>query len=302
MILPLFGVVPLSPFSLEDWGVILEFRLPRLLAAWMIGALLSLSGLIFQAMLRNPLADPYILGVASGGALGAAVVLHFGLSFSFWLLSAPAIGAFIGALLITLLLYLIAFWRSFSPLRLILLGVMLNFFCSSLILLLQALGEPSRSYELMHWLMGRIGFITGEELLLLTELSLGALLFSLFIAPRLNLLALGPELAQLRGLRVKRIAIALFLVISLLLGVLVALSGPIGFVGLIIPHIARFFVGEDYRKLSWLVFPLGGSFLMLAQWLSTTLFPPAELPLGVVTALLGAPFFLMLLFRRNGVP
>lgn len=297
---PLFGLTFLNPFDSNDWLILVEFRFPKVVATWLVGASLALSGMVFQALLRNPLADPYILGVASGSSFGAAIALYGGINFVFLWVTATELFAFLGALGVTLFLYLSAFRGDYQPLRLILLGVIISLFIGSLLLLLQAVGPPEKGYALLKWMMGRIDYLSYGLLfrLFLLACTVAGVLY--FTAPQLNLISNGLVQAQVWGLNPHRLVGGLFLTMSLMIAFLVAHFGPIGFIGLIVPHIARLLLGDDYRLLWWGVIPLGGGLLLLANLGASLLFRPAELPVGVITALLGAPFFLLLLLRREG--
>lgn len=282
--------------------LIKTFRLPRLMAAGMIGAVLALSGMIYQAMLQNPLAEPFILGVASGAALGVALVIHFGISvgvFSIIGLSSTAIGAFLGALAVSGLIYLLSFRHLEKTLTLLLLGVILNFFISSLIMLLQAIGEPHKVLTMIDWMMGRLTLVESHELWQLAVIS-GLFLLAIYrLSPHLNLLSLGRVAAQTRGLSLKPVISLLFIMVSLVVGYAVSLAGPIGFVGLIVPHIVRITLGNDHRQNWPVVALLGAVLLMSADLVAQTMLYPADLPVGVITSILGAPLFLYLLLSNK---
>lgn len=286
----------------DGFELIKTFRLPRLMAAGMIGAVLALSGMIYQAMLQNPLAEPFILGVASGAALGVALVIHFGISvgvFSIIGLSSTAIGAFLGALAVSGLIYLLSFRHLEKTLTLLLVGVILNFFISSLIMLLQAIGEPHKVLTMIDWMMGRLTLVESHELWQLAVIS-GLFLLAIYrLSPHLNLLSLGRVAAQTRGLSLKPVISLLFIMVSLVVGYAVSLAGPIGFVGLIVPHIVRITLGNDHRQNWPVVALLGAVLLMSADLVAQTMLYPADLPVGVITSILGAPLFLYLLLSNK---
>ena len=286
----------------DGFELIKTFRLPRLMAAGMIGAVLALSGMIYQAMLQNPLAEPFILGVASGAALGVALVIHFGISvgvFSIIGLSSTAIGAFLGALAVSGLIYLLSFRHLEKTLTLLLVGVILNFFISSLIMLLQAIGEPHKVLAMIDWMMGRLTLVESHELWQLAVIS-GLFLLAIYrLSPHLNLLSLGRVAAQTRGLSLKPVISLLFIMVSLVVGYAVSLAGPIGFVGLIVPHIVRITLGNDHRQNWPVVALLGAVLLMSADLVAQTVLYPADLPVGVITSILGAPLFLYLLLSNK---
>lgn len=295
---------PLNLTTVEGQEIIKIFRLPRFLTACLIGAGLALSGMVYQALLQNPLAEPFILGVASGAALGVALVIHFGVNITlasslFVGLASKGLAAFLGALLVSILIYLLSFKRLESPFVLLLVGVVLNFFISSLILFLQVIGEAEQVLSLMDWMMGRLLFISYSELALLAIISFLFLVGVILLAPTLNLLSMGVVQAKSRGVSLRWVITFLFISVSLFVGYSVALSGPIGFVGLIAPHGIRLILGNNHQKNWPLIALLGANILVLADFLSQTFLYPAEIPVGVVMALVGAPFFLWLLLSNT---
>lgn len=277
--------------------VLLSLRLPRALLGALVGGALASSGVAFQALLRNPLADPYILGVSGGAAVGALTVALF--------LSADAspllpLCAFGGAALSALAVFLLARRRSgISPERLILMGVVVGAFLNAVIMLMVTLAPPGKIPGALYWLMGDLGLGTPRRVaVLFPYVALGTVLLYL-LSRGLDLLLLGEHAAFQAGLSVERVKTATYLTASLLAGSVVAVSGLIGFVGLIVPHGARVLVGSGHRRLLPAAFLLGGAFLVLSDTLARAASPAGELPVGAVTALAGAPFFLYLL-RRNG--
>ncbi len=280
--------------------VVLTLRLPRVLLGALVGAALSCSGVSFQALLRNPLADPYILGVSGGAAVGAmtARLLLPGESF----LPLP-LCAFLGAALAASAVFLLARRRSgVSRERLILMGVIVGAFLNALIMMMVALAPPGRIPGAVYWLMGDLSLGTpGRVGLLAPYVAAGAGI--LFLLSRgMDLLLLGDEAAFQSGLPVERVKTAVYLTASLLAGSVVAVSGLIGFVGLIVPHGARSIVGSGHRRLLPAALLLGGTFLVVADVIARVAGPSGELPVGAVTALSGAPFFLYLLRRDGGKP
>jgi len=308
-------VLLLAPQIGEDWinplaedlseldeHIFFNLRIPRVLFAFVCGAALSLSGMAFQAMFRNPLATPFTLGVSSGASLGGALYIRFGLAFSLLGLPGITLFAFCGALLTLLVVYLLTRLRgAFNTATLLLAGIAINFFCSSLILFVQYLSGLGDSFQIMRWMMGALD-ITGYQKLLqvLPFFLLGTGILSVLIHD-LNLLLTGEELAISRGVTVSRTKKLLFLAASLLVGSVVAFCGPIGFVGMMAPHICRLLIGHDHRWLAPATLLFGGLFLVLCDTVARTLVSPAEIPVGVITALLGGPFFLVLLLNRKGL-
>lgn len=298
MIAPMFGLTFMTPWG-EQSSIFWQMRFPRMLAAWCVGAGLSVSGLVFQAILRNPLAEPFTLGVAAGASLGAAIYIYLGLSFTLGLISGISFAAFLGATLITLLIYTMHFRRQADPMRLLLMGVILTFFISSILMLLQSLGKSSSALAMMSWMMGRFSMISLTELwqlLLVTIVGLG--IISLF-SGQLNLLQQGDVVAFTRGVDSSKTMGILFLVVSLMTGIFVALTGPIGFVGMLVPHVVRKLFGADHRWLIPASILLGGTILIVADTIGSLLLRPAEIPVGVVTAIFGAPFFLYILLKKQ---
>jgi iron complex transport system permease protein len=289
--------VPGHPEAEVFWSL----RVPRTVAAFLSGAGLSLGGLVFQALFRNPLATPFTLGVASGSAFGASVYFWLGISFLGGI--GPLGASLLGAALSMTLVYLAT--RSQGGLStpvMLLAGVIVNFFFSSLVLFIQYLSSSTDSLRIMGWLMGSL---VGLETARLADLAFVVVAGAVAIrsmAPEIDLLVTGEELAASRGVEVKRTKLFIFVVASVMVGAIVSLAGPIGFVGLMVPQAARWFLGWSHRILSLACFFLGGAFLVLADLLARVILAPAEIPIGVITALAGGPFFLLTLFsvRRKG--
>lgn len=303
IVAPSFGLKWIWPWESDEALIYWQMRVPRVLSAWLLGAGLALSGMVFQALLCNVLAEPFILGVASGAALGAASYIYLGLSFSLWIFSGISLLAFLGASLISTLIYIVAFWRREigrdPTFKLLLMGVILSFFTSSLIMLLQAVGNPARALEFMRWMMGSLsGLHYGDVIQLSIMVALGGL-GALYSSPKLNILQHGNIVALTRGVHPQRVMAQLFLLITAMVALFVAIAGPIGFVGLVVPHLARRYFGNDHRQLTPVAMLLGGAVLVIADLLGVLLFAPAEIPVGVITAILGAPFFLYLLFKQD---
>lgn len=280
--------------------VVLSLRLPRALLGAMAGGALAASGTAFQALLRNPLADPYILGVSGGAAVGALAAL---------LLLPAAVAlplplcAFGGAALASSAVFLLARRRGgISRERLILMGVIVGAFLNALIMMIVALSPPGRIPGAVYWLMGDLGQGTAERVAGLAPYAAAGSAGLLLFARGMDLLLLGDDAAFQAGLPVERVKTAVYLLASLLAGSVVAVSGLIGFVGLIVPHGARALVGSGHRRLVPAAFLLGAAYLVLADLLARTVSPSGELPVGAVTALSGAPFFLVLLRRDGGRP
>ena len=283
-------------------GIILvHVRLPRVLLAFLVGGCLAAVGVALQALLRNPLADPYVLGISSGAALGASVAMLLGLGATVLAFSALPLFAFAGGLLSILVVYRIAVAYGRLPVHTLLLaGVILNAIFSALIMFITSIMDPNRSFGMMAWLMGAI---IAPEYPSLAALALyiaagGLVLFK--HARSLDVLTLGEESARALGVEVEGLKRIVFVISALLTGAVVSVSGLIGFVGMVIPHAVRMVLGADHRLLLPASALVGGMFLTVADAVARTALAPGEIPVGVVTALAGGPFFIYLLARRKG--
>lgn len=273
--------------------IIQELRLPRALAAFATGAMLAMAGVMMQVLLRNPLADPYILGVSGGAAVGALGVIMLGLSV-LWMPTA----AFGGALLSVLLVFGLAGRRQgWSTTRLLLTGVVISAGWGALINLMLSTSSNQTVHSMLFWLMGDLSQSRGE--LWHFGLILAVLVLMMANARPLNAMARGELQAAALGVDVRRLRLMLYLGASLLTATAVTLAGSIGFVGLVIPHALRLAGARDHRKLLPAAVLLGGSFLMMADSLARTLIAPQQLPVGVLTAVLGVPAFLLILYRSR---
>jgi len=294
------GVATDSVSGISPAIIVWEVRLPRLLLAALVGASLAVVGVALQALLRNPLADPYILGISSGAALGAALALQFGVAWEIGGLSAVQVAAFGFASLTILAVHRIAVADGRIPVQTLLLaGVIINAILSALILFLTSLSDSTSAFRLFFWLMGSvatIGYAGLGALAVTVVIGVGALCAQ---GRNLNLLSLGEDPAQGLGLDVERIKRVIFVVTALLTGVAVAVSGLIGFVGMIVPHAVRMVLGPDHRLLLPASALVGGLFLAVADTVARTLLAPMELPVGVMTALCGGPFFIYLLVSHR---
>ena len=274
--------------------VVFELRLPRALAAFAVGGMLALAGALMQVLLRNPLADPYVLGISGGAAVGALLSLLAGLG---GLLLAG--NAFLGALAAMLLVFGLAHGRgAWTPTRLLLTGVVVAAGWGALISLILALAPERGLHGMLFWLMGDLAHAPAPWWGLLA-CALG-LLLSLPLARDLNVLARGELAASALGVAVPRLRLALYFIASLLTAGAVTLAGSIGFVGLVVPHLLRLLGLRDHRHLLPGCVLAGGSLLVLADTLARSVVAPQQLPVGVITALLGVPLFLYLLNRRGG--
>ncbi len=276
-------------------ALLLEVRLPRVLAAAALGGALAVAGVGFQALLRNPLADPYVLGVSGGASLGGALALVAGLASPF----VPA-AAFGGALFtLAALARLARVGGRTNVYTLLLTGAIFNATSAALLLLLQSVASGEDLHSLIFYLMGRVPVMAGWELAFLGTATVGVAAWLGARGRDLNALALGEEGAMQLGVDVEGLQRGVLVAASLVTGLAVARAGLVGFVGLVIPHLLRLLFGPDHRRLAPLAALVGGAGLVLADLLARTVLAPRELPVGAVTALVGGPFFLALL-RSQG--
>jgi iron complex transport system permease protein len=295
-----FGLASLSDGNVRDASIILDLRLPRVIAGALVGAALSVAGSVLQALLRNPLADPYVLGISSGAAVGAVLAILFGLGATILGSYAVPGAAFAGALLTLLFVYFIARVEGRVPAQTMLLtGVIISAFFSAIIMFLISATSDERLYSVTFWLMGNLEYVASQALgiIFIYLLSGSAVLFSL--AKDLNLMSMGEETASELGVEVERVKKTAFIFTSLITGAVVSVSGLIGFVGLAVPHLTRMIWGPDHRFLIPASALLGAMVLILADTIARTVMAPSEIPVGVVTALAGAPFFVYLLRRKR---
>lgn len=289
-----------GPGSTES-VVVLGLRLPRIGAAVLAGGALAVAGVGFQALTRNPLAEPSVLGVSAGASFGVVVAQLLGSTGAmFDTLRITACG-FGGALVAGAAVYLIASVHGAFPIQTLLLsGVIVGIFFASAVTVITSLVDINRLGGIIHWLLGNIAPLPGPSLLVFAALA--ALGFTLIVtqARELNLLVLGEEAAQQLGVDARRLKLQVFVAAALLTSTVVAFAGPIGFVGLIVPHILRMILGPDNRMLVPAALLGGGTFLLLADTLARNVIAPAELSVGVITSFVGAPFFVALLRARRG--
>ena len=286
----------------QSWQTILfQIRIPRVVLGALVGMTLAVAGAVYQALFRNPLADPYLIGVSSGASFGATVAIYFVWRFAWGGLNAISIAAFAGALLTTFVIYGLARVGGRAPVTtLILAGVALGSLLSAgTTFLMFTARNAFQTVHVLGWLMGSLALADwGRVRAILPYLALGHLIVA-WHAHTLNVLQLDEDQAQSLGVPVERLKALLILAVSLSTAAAVSVSGVIGFLGLVIPHIVRMVWGPDYRFLLPMSAVLGAVSLILADGLARTLFAPRELPLGVVTALVGAPFFIYLLRRHK---
>lgn len=293
-----------SQVDVESVGVsgviLLQVRLPRVVLAFLVGGSLAAVGVALQALLRNPLAEPYVLGISSGAAFGATLGILLGIGGSIMGLSILPLWAFIGGLVSIVVVYRISItYRMLSVHTLLLAGVILNALFSALIMFAVSIADPTLAFKMMMWLMGTLVSPEYATLLWLgLFLGIGGL-WLFWLARPLNILTMGEETARALGVEIERVKKLIFVVAALMTGAVVSIAGLIGFVGMVVPHTVRMIVGADHRLLLPASTLVGGMFLMIADTLARTVLAPIELPVGVVTALIGGPVFIYLLVKRR---
>ncbi len=306
-VVPFIGMTAISMSSVFDRpsegiesNIFWKIRVPRVCISFLAGAALAVSGMAFQAMFRNPLATPFTLGVSSGASLGAAIYVRLGLSFAVFGIPGVSISAFLGAILsIALVCGLSRAGAVFSTATMLLAGVAISFFFSSLILFTQYMSDFTQSFRILRWLMGRLDIVGFESVLNMLPFVVSGSAIIAYITHELNLMTTGEDIAISRGVDVRKTRWIIFFATSLMVGGVVATCGPIGFVGMMSPHICRLLIGPDHRYLTPATLLFGGTFLTLCDTVSRMLIAPAEIPVGVITALLGGPFFVWLLLSRS---
>jgi iron complex transport system permease protein len=275
-------------------------RLPRVLAGALVGSTLAAAGVILQALLRNPLATPFTLGVSAGAALGAMLAIAFQLDVGVLGATSVPTASFVGSLTATAIVYFLAtrVHGGLSTNVILLAGVTMNSFFSAIITFVQYLIDFADWYRTARWLLGNLDVSSFRPIVATTPLLV--LSFGMFaLLPRaLNLMTLGDDIASARGVDVARVQRIAFVSSSLATGAAVSLAGPIGFIGIVVPHLVRLLVGSDHRIVLPAAALFGASFLVVCDLIARTIMAPIELPVGIVTAMIGGPFFLWLLVRK----
>ena len=276
--------------------IIWRIRMPRVMMAALVGATLSLGGLVFQALLRNPLAEPYILGISGGSAIGAIMGILMGLSR----FPGVSLTAFTGSILTLVLILGISSGQSILKKNSILLsGVMVNAFCSAVIMFLVSLTRDAKLHNIIFWLMGDLSLGTMEQIGLLAVLLLPCFLLIFWLSNTMNLMLMGREMAQTMGVNIKAVTLTLLIATSFMVSATVSQCGLIGFVGLVIPHLFRLLLGPDHRILAPACILGGGAYMVICHILARVLPEQGEMPAGVITAMIGAPLFIFLLKRAK---
>ena len=280
--------------------IMLHIRLPRVLTGFLVGGSLAIVGVALQALLRNPLADPYVLGVSSGAALGVSLAMLLGMGTTLAFLPGLPFFGFVGGLVSLVVMYRLARSQGRLPIQSVLLaGVILNAMLTALIMFITSIMDPNRSAGLIAWLMGSLTVSNYGLLSMFALYVAGGASLLLQKAQTMNILTFGEETARSLGVETERVKKRLFILAALLTGAVVSVSGMIGFVGMIVPHAVRMLIGSDHRVLLPASMLVGGMFLVAADTVARTILAPTEIPVGIVTALTGGPMFLYLLLWRK---
>lgn len=283
------------------YSIVFDIRLPRIILGFAIGGALSLAGVLLQGMFRNPLVEPYTLGVSGGAALGVCLNILFRLNHTFGILSLPVSG-FLGAALVILLVYSLSVRKGTLRIQeLLLKGVMISFISSALIMFIMAISRSEDLHGIVFWIMGSLEEPNWLLIKVAVLVSILGLVISYLFSIDLNALSLGEEEAQQLGVSVEKTKRLLFILASVLTGLSVSVCGVIGFVGLIVPHFVRMFIGSDHRILLLGSFLCGACFLVLCDTLARTIIAPLELPVGVITGILGGSLFVYAVSKRAPV-
>jgi len=281
-----------------DYEIFVRIRVPRVCLAVIVGAALACAGAVFQGMLRNPLADPYILGVSSGAGLGAMIAIVLGIGAGFLGLSSQSVLAFCGAMGSVWLVWLVGRFAGMGQITpLLLAGVVVNAFLSAIIMFITAVARSQDVLASVLWLMGNMTEQSAIVLWLGATLIAAGIILLVRLTPQMNAISFGEEEAIALGVNTRRVRFLTFVVSAFITAVAVSLSGLIGFVGLIVPHAVRLVFGPDHRQLLPMSCVVGAVFLLIADTIARVIVAPAQLPVGVVTAIAGGPFFLFLLCR-----
>jgi len=276
--------------------IIWQIRFPRVLLATLVGAALSLGGLVFQALLRNPLAEPYILGISGGSAIGAIIGILIGLSR----FPGVSLMAFAGSIAILLLILVMSSGQTILKKDALLLsGVMVNAFCAAVIMFLVSMTHDSRLHNIIFWLMGDLSMVDIGHVGILAAILCPCFILIFWLSNSMNLLLMGKEMAQTMGVNIKAVTVILLVMTSFMVSATVSYCGLVGFVGLVVPHLLRLVFGPDHRVLVPACILGGGAYLVFCDVLARVLPKQGEMPAGVITAMIGAPLFIFLLKKTR---
>jgi len=298
--MPFLGnLVDSSSVSYVEETIIIQIRMPRILAGALVGAALAAAGVVYQGIFRNPMADPYVLGVSAGAAVGASLAIVLGIGFTLLGVSTVPISAFAGSLIAVFVVYNVSRVGSRVPVTTLLLsGIAVSIFLSAIVAVLQVIAGE-KLHIIVFWLMGGFSYVEWKDVWAVLPLICLGTVIIYFYARDLNILALGEETAQHLGVDVEKVKKLLLVFGSLVTAAAVSISGLIAFIGLVIPHITRIMIGPDHRVLLPTSIIVGASFLVICDAVARVTVSPVELPVGVITALSGGPFFVYLLRKKK---
>lgn len=298
--MPFLGsLVDFSNVSQVEETIIIQIRMPRILAGALVGAALAAAGVVYQGIFRNPMADPYVIGVSAGAAVGASLAIVLGIGFTVWGVSTVPISAFVGSLMAVFIVYNISRVGSRVPVTTLLLsGIAMSIFLSAIVTVLMVIAGE-RLHALVFWLMGGFSYTEWKDVWAVLPLICVGTVVIYFYARDLNILVLGEETSQHLGVEVEKVKRILLILGSLITAAAVSVSGLIGFIGLIIPHLTRILIGPDHRMLLPTSIIVGAFFLVICDAVARVILSPVELPVGVITALSGGPFFIYLLRKKR---
>jgi iron complex transport system permease protein len=304
LLCPMIGITWIAPFSIMHDSnlrfVFFTIRIPRTLVALFAGGGLAVAGMVYQALFRNPLADPYTLGVSSGASLGAALCIAAGIGGSALGFSIVTVGALTGAIASILVIYTFAWSKESNSSTLLLAGVVVATVSSGFIMFIHFVSGLHQSFQILRWIMGGVDGVSYSLFVLMAGPLLVFLVVTGIFMPQLDQFLTGDNIAHSRGINIRASRNMFIIITALAVGCIVAVCGPIGFIGIIAPHACRMMIpGVCHRLLAMSSFLLGGSFLVLADTLARSIAPPSEIPVGIITAMVGGPFFLIVLFKRK---
>ena len=291
-----------ATWRLVDETIIFQIRLPRVVGSALVGAALATAGVLFQGLLRNPMADPYIIGTSAGAALGATIAMMVPLNMAFLGFGLVPLAAFFGAMGTVILVYNLARVGGKTPMiSMLLAGFVINLFLGAIMAFLMSMSEKLNLnlHVIYSFLMGHVSVTSWSQIAVIAPLVIGGIVLSRFFAFHLNAFSLGEEGAAYLGVEVERDKICILALGSMLTAAAVSISGLVGFVGLVVPHAVRLSFGPDHRLLLPASALAGGAFVVIADLLARVLLAPIEIPIGVITAIVGAPFFIYLLRRSR---
>ncbi|KPU27082.1 iron ABC transporter [Caloranaerobacter sp. TR13] len=298
--LPYIGsYINVSEIPQSHFIIILKVRLPRVLLGVLVGAALSSVGAAFQGMFKNPMADPYVIGISSGAALGASIIIVSGLNIGLLKLSSISVGAFLGAIVSTFIVYFISKTKNKVPINTLLLsGIAVGQLLTAIMSFLMVIYTKDVS-KIIFWTLGSFSSKGWDELIPVAIPVLLSIVILNFFSRDLNVMLMGEESAQSMGIDVERVKLIILVICAFMTAMVVSVSGIIGFVGLIIPHIVRLIIGPDHRILLPSSALVGGIFMIFADTIARTIISPTEVPVGIITAMFGGPFFLYLLLKKK---